>query len=250
VSGAAHGEPVIAEVRTALHDAPPEVKVMALIVFALSVAFVPRGAWWPFALDAAIVGALAAWGRAPVRGLALRLVVEIPFIAFIVLLPLVAGREGLALAGAIAAKATLVVLATGVLSATTTAPEIIMGLERLRVPPAFTAIGALAVRYLVLVLDELRRVNTARVARGDDTRWLWQARAVAQSTGTLAVRCIDRGERVHAAMLARGWDGRMPAVALGTVDAGARRRARAIILAAAAALPALAATVAVRGGWA
>jgi cobalt/nickel transport system permease protein len=245
VSGAAHGEPVVAEVRTAIHDAAPEVKVVALIAFALSVAFVPRGAWWPFAIDAVIVGALAAWGRVPVRGLALRLVVEIPFIAFVVLLPLVAGAEGLALAGAITCKATLVVLATGVLSATTPAPEIVAGLERLRVPPTFTAIGALAVRYLQVVLDELRRVNTARIARGDDARWIWQARAVAQSTGTLAVRCINRGERVHGAMLARGWDGRMPRVALGAATA---LRGKAIALAAVAALPALAATLAARGG--
>jgi cobalt/nickel transport system permease protein len=247
VSGAAHGAPVVAEVRTALHDAAPEVKVMALVVFALSVAFVPAGVWWPFAIDAVVLAGLAAWGRVPVRGLAVRLVVELPFIAFVVLLPLVAGREGLALAGAITAKATLVVLATGVLSATTPAPEIIAGLERLRVPPAFTAIGALAVRYLQLVLDELRRVNTARLARADDARWLWQARAVAQSTGTFAIRCLDRGERVHGAMLARGWDGRMPAVGLTGGDATASR-ALAIIFAGAAALPALAATVAARGG--
>jgi cobalt/nickel transport system permease protein len=247
VSGAAHGEPVVADVRTALHDAAPDVKVMALVVFALSVAFVPRGAWWPFAVDAAIVLALAAWGRVPARGLALRLVVELPFIAFVVALPLVAGREGLALAGAIAVKATLVVLATGVLSATTPAPEIIAGLERLRVPAAFTAIGALAVRYLQLVLDELRRVNRARIARGDDARWLWQARAAAQSTGTFAIRCLTRGERVHGAMLARGWDGRMPAVALGG-DQGAARGTMVIMSAVGAALPALAATVATRGG--
>jgi cobalt/nickel transport system permease protein len=123
-----------------------------------------------------------------------------------------------------------------------------MGLERLRVPPAFTAIGALAVRYLMVVLDELRRVNTARTARADDARWLWQARAVAQSTGTLAVRCLNRGERVHGAMLARGWDGRMPAVGLG--GPAAPSRTLAITVAATAALPAIAATFATRGGWA
>jgi cobalt/nickel transport system permease protein len=246
MSGAAHGEPVVAEVRTALHDAAPEVKVVALVAFALSVAFVPHGAWWPFAVDALVVAAFAAWGRVPVRGLLVRLVVEIPFLAFVVLLPFVAGAEGLALAGAIVCKATLVVLATGVLSATTPAPEIIMGLERLRVPAAFTAIGALAVRYLMVVLDELRRVNTARQARGDDARWFWQVRAVAQSTGTLAIRCIDRGERVHAAMLARGYDGRLPAVALGAAEASPR--VLAATLAGAAVVPALAATVLTRGG--
>jgi cobalt/nickel transport system permease protein len=243
MSGAAHGEPVVAEVRTALHEAAPEVKVVALVVFALSVAFVPRGAWWPFGVDAAIVTGLAVWGRVPVVGLAVRLLVEIPFLLFIVVLPLVAGAEGLEVAGAIAAKATLVVLATGVLSATTPAAEIVAGLERLRVPPTFTAIGALAARYLQVVLDELRRVNVARQARGDDARWLWQTRAVAQSTGALAVRCLDRGERVHRAMLARGWDGRMP-----RVGTEAALRANAIAIATSAALPALAATIAARGG--
>jgi cobalt/nickel transport system permease protein len=245
LSGAAHGEQVVAEIRTALHDAPPEAKVVALLLFALSVAFVPRGAAWPYAVDLVVVLGLAAWGRVPARGLLLRLVVEVPFVAFVVVLPLVAGHDGLLLAGAIAAKATLVVLATGVLSATTPAPEIIAGLERLHVPPTFTAIGALAVRYLQVVLDELRRVNTARVARGHDARWLWQARAVAQSTGTLAVRSLNRGERVHGAMLARGWDGRMPSVGLAREATG-----RALALTVAAALPALAATAAARGGLA
>jgi cobalt/nickel transport system permease protein len=243
VSG--HGPEPVSEVRTALHAAAPEAKVVALLVFALSVAFVPAGVWWPFAIDLVVVVALAAWGRVPARGLALRLVVEVPFVAFVVVLPLVAGHEGLLLAGAIVAKATLVVLATGVLSATTPAPEIVAGLERLRVPPTFTAIGALAVRYLQVVIDELGRVNTARVARGHDARWLWQARAVAQSSGTLAVRCLNRGERVHGAMLARGWDGRMPNVGTGG-PAAAGPAALAITVA--CALPALAATVAARGG--
>jgi cobalt/nickel transport system permease protein len=243
VSG--HGPEPVSEVRTALHDAAPEAKVVALLVFALSVAFVPAGVWWPFAVDAVVVVGLAAWGRVPPRSLALRLVVEIPFIAFVVVLPFVAGHEGLLLAGAIVAKATLVVLATGVLSATTTAPEIVSGLERLRVPPTFTAIGALAVRYLQTVMDELRRVNTARVARGHDARWLWQARAVAQSSGTLAVRCLNRGERIHGAMLARGWDGRMPNV--GATDA-ARPSTAALAFTITFAVPALAATLAARGG--
>jgi cobalt/nickel transport system permease protein len=164
----------------------------------------------------------------------------------VVLLPLLAGHDGLLLAEAIVAKATLVVLATGVLSATTSAPEIVAGLQRLRVPPVFTAVGALAVRYLQLVLDELRRVNVARVARGHDPRWLWQARAVAQSSGTLAVRCLNRGERVHGAMLARGWDGRMRDLATGSEAATGVRAVHALGLA--AVLPALAATVAARAG--
>ena len=238
MSGATHGEQVVADVRTALHDAAPEAKVLALIVVVLSVAFVPAGVFWPLAADLALVLIAAAAGRVPPRGLLVRLVVEAPFVAFVVLLPLVAGHDGLVLAEAIVAKATIAVLATGVLSATTPAPEIVAGLERLRVPPVFTAIGALAVRYLQVVVDELRRLNAARVARGHDPRWLWQARAIAMSSGTLAVRCLDRGERVHGAMLARGWDGRMPNVGRAAPPATPLTFLYALV----AALPAVAAT--------
>jgi cobalt/nickel transport system permease protein len=49
------------------------------------------------------------------------------------------------------------------------------------------------------------------VARGDDPRFLWQAKAVIRSSGTLLVRCFERGERVQLAMVSRGWDGGIPA---------------------------------------
>jgi cobalt/nickel transport system permease protein len=247
----------VAPVQTAVHRLAPQCKVAALVAFVLSVALVPHGVAWPYALDAALLGVVAVAARVPAGLLARRLVIEIPFVLFVVVLPFAASgptvdvlglslsQAGLWTAFGIAAKATLAVLATGVLAATTPAPEILIGLERLHVPRQLVAIAGFAIRYLQVVLDELRRVNTARVARGHDARWLWQARAVAQSTGTLAVRCLNRGERVHGAMLARGWDGRMPSVG-GAGDAGRL----ALTLTVAAALPALAATAAARGGLA
>jgi cobalt/nickel transport system permease protein len=200
--------------------------VLATILFVAGVALVPRGHWWPFAIDAALLATAAALARVAPGLLVRRLLIEIPFIIFIVILPFVAGgpdvdvlglelsRNGLEAGGVIAAKATLAVLATGVLAATTPAPAILVGLERLHVPRQLTAIAGFALRYLQVVLDEFRRMQIARIARGDDPRWLWQARAVAQSAGALAVRCFERGERVYGAMLARGYSGRMPDTAL------------------------------------
>jgi len=63
-------------------------------------------------------------------------------------------------------------------------------------------------------VEEMRRLQLARVARGDDARWLWQARTVARTAGAVTIRCFERGERVHTAMLARGFDGRMPILGL------------------------------------
>ena len=50
----------------------------------------------------------------------------------------------------------------------------------------------------------------ARESRGHDPRWIWQARAVASSAGALFIRSYERGERVHLAMLSRGFAGSMP----------------------------------------
>ena len=78
------------------------------------------------------------------------------------------------------------------------------GLARLRVPPVFVSIMSFMVRYMELMADSLARMRTAMTARGYDPRWLWQAKPIASSAGALFVRSYERGERIHAAMVARG----------------------------------------------
>jgi cobalt/nickel transport system permease protein len=212
VSG--HGPEPDATVETPLHRAPAECKVLATVLFVLAVALVPRGRLvWPYAVDGALLAVVAVAARTPVSLLAGRLAVEAPFVLFAVVLPF-AAPDGLWLAFGIVAKATLAVLATGVLAWTTPAPEILRGAERLGAPRQLTAIAGFALRYLQVLLEELRRMRLARVQRGDDPRWLWQARGTAGMLGALAIRSFERGERVHAAMLARGYDGRMPEISL------------------------------------
>jgi cobalt/nickel transport system permease protein len=254
VTAAAHGAEAPVAISTAVHRLAPECKLVALAAFVVAVALVPYATFAPYAIDAALLAAVAAWARVSPRFLATRLAIEVPFVLFVVLLPVVGGgprvtvlgiglsEPGLLTAGGIVCKATLAVLATAVLAATTPAGDIVAGLQRLRVPRALTAVGGFAVRYLQVVLEELRRLQLARVARGDDARWLWQARTVARTAGALAMRCFERGERVHGAMLARGFTGRMPDVA-----AAPRGSARAWVAVAAAALPAALATIAAGG---
>jgi cobalt/nickel transport system permease protein len=66
----------------------------------------------------------------------------------------------------------------------------------------------------------MRRMKVARESRGHDPRWIWQARAVAASAGALFIRSYERGERVHLAMLSRGFAGSMPVL---TEQAASRR---------------------------
>jgi cobalt/nickel transport system permease protein len=55
-------------------------------------------------------------------------------------------------------------------------------------------------------------MRIARESLGYDPRWLWQARALASSAGTLFLRSYERGERVYLAMVSRGYTGAMPAL--------------------------------------
>jgi cobalt/nickel transport system permease protein len=257
VTASAHGAQAAAPVETPLHRAPAECKVLATLLFIVAVALVPRGPLvWPYAADAAVLAAVAVAARADPRMLAGRVAMEVPFVLFVVLLPFVTAgpeidvlgvglsEEGLWTAWGILAKATLAVLATGLLAWTTPAPAILRGAERLGLPRRLVAIAGFALRYLQVVLDEFRRMQLARVARGDDPRWLWQARAATRTVGALGVRTLARGERVHTAMLARGYDGSMPAVGL-----AARAGAGAWALALAAPAAALAVLV-TAWGWA
>ena len=128
VTAAAHGAEV-GPVETAVHRLAPQCKVAALLAFVVAVALVPYRHAWPYAIDAALLAAVVVASRTPPSLLARRLVVEIPFVAFVLVLPFVAqgpqvdvlgigvARDGLWAAGGIAAKATLAVLATGVLAA-------------------------------------------------------------------------------------------------------------------------------------
>jgi cobalt/nickel transport system permease protein len=205
---------VVAAVETPLHRAPAECKVLATILFVIAVALVPRGHLvWPYALDAALLVVVAVAAQADPRMLLQRLAIETPFVLFVIVLPFVA-EDGAWLAFGIVAKATLAVLATGVLAWTTTGPEILRGAERLGLPKQLVAIAGFSLRYFSVIADQLRRMRLARTQRGDDARWLWQSRAATKGIGALAVRTFERGERVHVAMLARGYDGRMPGLQL------------------------------------
>jgi len=207
---------------TPVHRLAPQCKVAATALFVLAVAATPARAYWPYLWYLLLLAALAALARLPPRTLSRRLLVEVPFLLFVLALPVLGGSPqwgvlgiGLSLPGlyaatTIALKATFGLLTTGILTATTPLPEIITGLERLRVPWVFTAVAAFMVRYGEVLAAELARMRTAAACRGANPRWLWQIRDVTSGLGALVVRSFERGERVYLAMASRGYTGTAP----------------------------------------
>lgn len=205
-----------------VHRLSPEAKLVGLLAFVATVAVTPRRSVGAFAVDVVALAIVVLAARLPVRTLLLRLVAVVPFIAFAALLPFlgdgettrVAGLElsidGLWATGNIVAKALLGATAAIVVTATTPIADLLAGLGRLRLPKVVVGIIAFMFRYLDLVVDELARMRRAMAARAYNPRWLWQAGPIASSAGSLFVRTYERGERVHNAMLARGYTGTMP----------------------------------------
>ena len=230
-----------------VHRLPAHTKLVALVAFVLVVVLTPAGSWTAYAGYAALIALVAALARVPARVVARRSLVEVPFVVFALALPFVAAGptvslgpvslsvDGLVGAGTLLARATLGVVAAIVLAATTDPRELLAGLERLRLPAVLVAIVSFMVRYVAVVVEDLQRVRIARESRCGASGRTGRLAAVAGGAATLFVRAFERGERVQKAMLARGYAGRMPALA----DDGARRRQWA----AAASLPLAAAAV-------
>lgn len=207
-----------------VHRLPAEVKLAVLLAFVVAVVATPREAIGAFGIHAFLLLAVVVQAEIPLGFVLRRMVVEVPFVAFAVFLPFLGGGprtevvglmvsvEGLWGAWNILAKGTLGVAASVVLIATTEIPDLLTGMTRLRVPRLLTAIAGFMVRYLDVIAGELKRMRTAMTARGHDPRWLWQVAPIASAAGALFVRSYERGERVHQAMLARGYTGRMPVV--------------------------------------
>lgn len=214
---------------SALHRADARLKLPTTIVYIVGISLTRPGDWLSVALLALPVVVGIGISRLPVLGVMGRSMLALPFVlaavpvAFTVpgvpllVIPFVGwdvSDAGLVRLGSILVESWLSVL-VGVLLTSTTAPgELLRGLRALRLPRLLVATVFFTYRYLHVVGDEGARMITARDLRsaewpgqrsGGSIRW--RARVVGHMTGSLFARTMDRGERIYAAMQARGYDG-------------------------------------------
>jgi cobalt/nickel transport system permease protein len=234
---------------TVVHRLPPQCKLVAVAAFALVVVATPRERLWAFGLYAALLAGVAVLARVPPGHILRRMVIEVPFVLFALALPIIGlgarvevlgvslSVEGLWAGWNILVKATLGVVASILLAATTEPRMVLLGAQRLRLPALLVQIAMFMLRYMDVILDEMRRMRVARESRGFTPTDVRHVPALARSAGALFIRSYERGERVHLAMVSRGYTGSMPVVH----DLSASRRQWL----AAAALPGAALAVAV-----
>jgi len=208
-----------------IHRLDPRTKFITTLVFILAVISTPPTRWQAFALYLFLVATLLLLSKVPIIYVLKRSLVIMPFVLMIaVFIPFFKGGEvagsyniwvwqvsvtysGLQVLWNVLIKAWLSILSLIWLTSTTKLANLLKGLERLRMPRVMIMILSFMYRYIFVLVDEVMRMRQARDSRNFSGKRLWQLRTIGNMIGTLFIRSYERGERVYAAMLARGFDG-------------------------------------------
>ena len=186
-------------------------KLAALLIFLIPLS--TTVSWRAYLLYALCLFAAAIFSRLPLPKLLLRAAAVLPFSAALTLF--VWWSRGPAAALPLLAKSYLSTLAVAIVMAATPLPEMARALEWAKVPSILVLVLQFLYRYLWVTAVQTQAMTLAARSRaGKTSSPRAQFRAAAGSLGVLFARSSERAEGIYQAMLARGFNGRFPALAL------------------------------------
>jgi cobalt/nickel transport system permease protein len=217
-----------------IHHLDPRVKIVAVSFFSVVVAVSNRLAvlMWALVLGFCIV----LLARVPMRQLVRRLVPVNVFILFLWIFlpftvqgeplfsvgPLVGTNEGVLYATQISLKSNAIVAVLIALVASNSILTLGHAMHELRVPTKIVHLFFFTYRYIHVIRREYIRLVHAMKVRGFRIGTnMHTYRTIAYLVGMLLVRSCDRAQRVHNAMLCRGFRGKLYSLSrfsLRTVD--------------------------------
>ena len=216
-----------------LHHADPRARLAAVLLFSIPVALLRST--WAAAAALGIAFLLLVLARLDLKKVFARLVLVNVFIGFLWLFlpfstpgntvftlgPLEATREGVLLAWLITLKSNAVVSAFLALAATIPMQSMGRALQQFRVPEKLCHLLLFTHRYVHVIRSEYDKMSRAARLRGFKPGTNTHTyRTYAHLVGMLLVRSWDRAERVHKAMLCRGFTGRFYSLATFTMRRG------------------------------
>ena len=198
--------------RSPCHRLPPTWKLALTLGAILAAVLIPPESWPAHGILLTVIFIGHTLAGIPLRYLARRLLWFLPAAgALAISCPLAHSfAAGGDLAAAVLLRSTVAFCAALWLVNVTPFDQLLATLQDLRVPPVLPAMLAFMYRYVFVLWDELDRMRTARRARSfgeGSTLQRWNTSG--QMVGMLTLRAMDRAHRVHGAMCARGWDGRI-----------------------------------------
>jgi len=221
------------EADSCLHRLDPRVKVVVAVLFILSNALLPDGAWAAFGLSWIVLLWANYLSSLGVDFSFRRSFIALPFALAAISaifsplgtplanwsigpLTLIPTDYGLIKFVSILLRSWLSVQAAILLVATTRFPDMIHAFEHLHVPAVLTTIVSFLYRYLFVLTDEVMRLLRARQSRSATVAGLkpgrsvvWRAQVTGNMAGQLFLRSYERSDRIYNAMLARGYTGQL-----------------------------------------
>ncbi len=204
-----------------IHRIDPRSRVLFAVIASFVVALSNRVPALLAALTLSLL--LTTFARLNLRALAKRLVAVLGFLVLVwILLPMTYGGDtlfhigplpfshsGLLLAARISLKTISILLVFTSLVATMPISTLGHCLDKLHVPEKLVYLLLLTYRYIFVIEQEYRRLRRAAAIRGFAPKPdLHTYRTFAYLAGMLFVRASARAERVHQAMMLRGFNGK------------------------------------------
>jgi cobalt/nickel transport system permease protein len=186
--------------------------LLATLLYVIAVVATPLGWWRMLAAEGILLCLVIGLAGVPPVDLGRRwsgFLVLVLFLAAM-LAPSHPARASLGLAGValgIVTKNSLAFLAVLTLTGTIPFPRLLAALSALYVPDVLVSTLHFMYRYLFVLAEELDRMVKARRSRTFRRSGRLDWGLLTGLIGVLFLRALERGERVHAAMKSRGWDG-------------------------------------------
>ena len=209
------------EGNTFIHRLDPRIKLLAAFLFSAVTSVTSR--FFPLFFTLVISFTLLILARLPIKTVLLRLLfanmfifllwIFIPFSLkgepLVHLGPLIISKEGLLYCFLLTIKSNAIIII--LITLTATMPVFTMGraMSSLGVPAKIVNLFIFSYRYIHAILLEYKRLKEAMEIRGFRPKTnMHTYRSYAYLVGMLIVKSHDRAERVHSAMICRGFQGR------------------------------------------
>jgi cobalt/nickel transport system permease protein len=205
------------------HHLTPQTRILCVVLLVFAISLTPNGHWLSWMVYTIGVALLVLLSQVTLATLLQRIVVELGFVGAVLLGTLFRQggsvlwqwgwlsitTTGLMILGSVTWKALLSLLLLNTLVMTTPIPQLLQALISLKMPPLLVAILASMYRYTSVLVDEVGAMHRAAVSRNLLANPRWRRLVVGNTIGALFIRTLDRGERVHQAMLSRGYTGKV-----------------------------------------
>jgi cobalt/nickel transport system permease protein len=197
-----------------LHKLDARAKLIGAVAFITAVVATPVGAWRTLGALGLVLAFLVGLAGVAIRELLHRWVVFFVLVGFVAIMvapahPARVSHGLVVVAATILIKNSLALFTIVVLASVTPFPRLLEALRRLGVPPVLVTTLQFMDRYRHVLADELGRMARARRARTFDRRRNLSWTLLSGLIGILFLRTFERAERVHSAMIARGWTGEL-----------------------------------------